>query len=108
MNYHRLVSRHVYHHKGHIFFSSAFHTARVVWVLPHNQALGGACKTQLFLVRDLRGCFDRLPGGRLIKPNEQVKPGVLFSRSCLYMGSLDVGTERNQTTSGTVTGILAS
>lgn len=46
---------------------------------------------QLLLVRDLRECFDRLPGGGLIWPNalyEQVKPGALFSRSYIYMGSL--------------------
>lgn len=66
MNYSRLVCRHVYHHMGHILFSSAFHTARVVWVLPHKQVLGGCL---WFLVRDLRECFDRLPGGGLIRPN---------------------------------------
>lgn len=41
----RLVSRNAYHHMGHIFFSSVFHTARVVWVLSHNQAVGGVCNT---------------------------------------------------------------
>lgn len=66
---------------------------------------------QLFLVRDLRECFDRLPGGGLIRANalyEQIEPGALFCWSYLHMGSSDVGMERNQTASGTIPGILAS
>lgn len=44
-HYLRLVSRHAYHHMDHIFFSSAFHRVRVVWVLPYNQGVGAVCNT---------------------------------------------------------------
>lgn len=48
-NYPSLLCKNVYHHLSHIFFFSAFYRRRMIWVLPHDQALGDVCKTPLFL-----------------------------------------------------------